>query len=231
MNLIVSFRSEIRRLKLCLPPLINEVKRTRCRCPCHRPTLRGLDDLGASQVTQKPTGYAVSSTSVALSCSQSHTVSHKVSETLLWLFYVMLWYCQRYLTSCSVWLCRADKAEDAAGSPRFNWHPHLCCWPQARGGSKGELLLYHIKCTFISLCESLHPQEDLKFWLYSTELASAAYGPAEARGGPPVRWTSLLSQHRRGEAAAGINSCRRDTRQTGTTTDMYSILSCIILWN
>lgn len=50
---------------------------------------------------------------------------------------------------------------------------------------------------------------------FTTEPASAAPQSAEAGGGPAVWWKSLLSQHRRGEAAPRFNSCRWDFSQTG----------------
>lgn len=52
------------------------------------------------------------------------------------------------------------------------------------------------------------------------EPVSAAPGSAETWYRPAVWWTSLLSQHRRREAAAGPDRCRWEISQTGTNTKM-----------
>lgn len=76
-------RSEIRRSKLCPPPLKKRGKLNRSPSRCHRETRRGLDVLSASLLTQNLAGCTLSSTSVALSCSPRHRVSREVTQTLL----------------------------------------------------------------------------------------------------------------------------------------------------
>lgn len=108
--------------------------------------------------------------------------------------------------------CRGDKTEDAAGGSWFSWNLHQWCWAETWGGTEGQ---------WLTKLPILFPAGECvsgDFYCALTEPASAALGPAETRYRPAVRWTSLLSQHRWREAAAGANCCRWDNSQTGTTT-------------
>lgn len=212
-------RSEIRRSKLCPPPLKKRGKLNRSPSRCHRETRRGLDVLSASLLTQNLAGCTLSSTSVALSCSPRHRVSREVTQTLLCLCVGV-----RILMVVDILFCL----------PMQSWQSWRCSWKSRVQQAPSPVLLtaswrtvngsvtplpyerHHCVCCLRVSSTS----EKLKFWLFLTEPAPASLGSAEARGGLAVWWTSLLPQHRRGKAAAGVSNCRWDTSQTGITTDM-----------
>lgn len=108
--------------------------------------------------------------------------------------------------------CRGDKTQDAAGSSWFSWNLYQCCWPQAGGGTEGQLL-FGFNLTIFLLSMSV-----VIVNIFLLEPVSAALGSAETWYGPAVWWTSLLSQHRRREVAAGTDRSRWENSQTGTNT-------------
>lgn len=78
-------------------------------------------------------------------------------------------------------------------------------------GQRVSLLMCHNNCTIVfAASESLWCQSNIAFFFFfpRTEPASTTSGFTETRGGPAVWRASLLSQHRRGAAAAGVDSCR-----------------------
>lgn len=96
--------------------------------------------------------------------------------------------------------------------------PLTASWRRANGLVPALLYeVHHFSCVRLLILRETKPTMSPPH--PTTEPASAALGSAETWGGPAVRWTSLLPQHRGGEAAAGINGCRWHASQTGKTED------------
>lgn len=215
---VLSFRSVIRRLKIWALLLRRINKLNRSPRQCHRKTLRGLGVLSASPLRRKQNlHYAPSLISAAPSCLPRHTVQSDWKTALIMC-------CQDVVNgswlSCSCsplqrwqsWRCSLKSQVQQAPWPALL----TASWRRVNGSV--ATVLYQTQHCFCFMWAS-PPSERLKFWFFfllPTESATAATGFTEARVRPAVRWTSLLSQHRRGKAASGINRCRWDTSQTGT---------------
>lgn len=212
-NFLFVPRSETRRSKHCPLPLKKRRKLNRSPRLRHRETLRGLAALSASLLTQNLADCMQSSTSVVLSCSPRH----KVTETLLWLCVDV-----RVLLTVLDGLVLLARAELTKLKTQLEVPGSTGSLTNAvdRKLEDGQRVSYSCTIRNAPLCLLHVSLLRLKFWLFPTEPAPASLGSAEARGGPAVRWTSLLSQHRRGKAASGISNCRWDTSQTGITADM-----------